>query len=76
MGKYDETMEECYNFSDGKVLTEGVLDWLRKKWSQFKSFVSNTWNSAYEWITSSAENLFSFFNVEPQMQFKNEITWA
>lgn len=75
-GKLEETMDECYNFSNGKVLTEGVLDWMQKKWSQFKSFVTNAFNNAYQWITASAQNLFSFFRLEPQVQFKNEFLWV
>ena len=75
-GKFDETTEECYEFSKGKVLTEGVLDWMRKKWSQFKSFVTNAFNTAYQWITASAQNLFSFFRLEPVVQYKEEFLWV
>lgn len=75
-GKAKELEEECYKFSYGKVLTEGALDWIQKKWSEFKSFVSGVFDDAMKWIKESTQNLFEFFGLEPEVTFNNNINWA
>jgi len=59
----------------GLMLNEGVFDFIKRVFNKAKSWLSNFWDKAKKAIGGKLEDLLSFMTLQPEINFKNNISW-
>ena len=68
-------INDMMNSGELEYLSEGFFDFISKAWNKFKSFVSNLIEKVTNFITQSVNNMMEFFDVQPQIKFRNNVKW-
>ena len=74
----DNTKNEINNMMNSgelEYLSEGFFDFISRAWNKFKSFVSNLIEKVKDFITESVNNMMEFFDIKPQISFRNNVKW-
>ena len=73
-----KTETNCYdmmNSGELEYLSEGFFDFIKKAWSNFKSFVKNLIAKATNWAKQSAHNMMEYLELQPTVRFNNNVRW-
>jgi hypothetical protein len=68
-------INDMMNTGELEYLSEGFFDFVSTAWNKFKSFVSNLIEKVKDFITQSVNNMMEFFDIQPQISFRNNIKW-
>lgn len=66
----NKLQEELSNHNG--VLTENIITNI---FAKVKSFIVNLFNKAIQWMKQSAQHIMEFFDIEPDVSFKNKISF-
>ena len=70
----EELMREVEN-GNIQYLSEGFMDKLKAIYDKVKDVISKAFNAIKKFLVSSALNFAEFLNLEPQIEFNNQIKW-
>tara|TARA_B100001057_G_scaffold467076_1_gene524847 strand:+ start:360 stop:1490 length:1131 start_codon:yes stop_codon:yes gene_type:complete len=60
---------------NGDLLTEGILDIVKRGFAKAVSWVKNFFQKIYNLISKSYKTLLEFMVLEPEVTFNNKISW-
>ena len=61
--------------SSGQVLTEGLLDRIKRALTKVTEFIRNLFREMVAFLKGSVVNIQYFLGLEPQISFNNTIRW-
>ena len=73
-----KTQNEVYdmmNSGELEYLSEGFFDFISRAWNKFKSFVKNLIEKVKNWIKKSVNNMMEYFQLQPNVRFRNQVRW-
>jgi hypothetical protein len=66
-------LEEEFEYYNGTLLTENIITGI---FERFKNFLMNLFQKAYEYLKSGVHNIAEFFDLQPDVQFNNNINFT
>lgn len=66
-------LEEEIDSHQGMYLTEGIISGI---FQRVKSFMISMFAKVYEWLRSSVKNIITYFDLQPEIVFNNQIDFT
>ncbi len=66
-------LEEEFEYYNGTLLTENIITGI---FERFKNFLMSLFQKVYEYLKSGVHNLVDFFDLQPDVQFNNNIDFT
>jgi len=70
-----KNMQEELDTIEGDLLTEAVLDKIKRVYNKFVTYIKKMLKKVIAYIGNNWQRLIQFLNLEPQISFNNTPTW-